>query len=389
VKVDSSIAGGGGCRTWHRPAAGATPKARNSRHGRWFVSRFTFYVLRRTFQGSRFALFGAAFLTATAAELDPSKLPPAATRPIDFDHDIRPVLESTCLRCHGPERPKSHFRLDTRESALKGGDNGLDIAPGSSTNSPLIYYIARLVPDMEMPPEGKGTALTAEQVGLFRAWIDQGAVWGTLNPVPPFSFVAEPILRWISVSGDRAKFREVEGIPDGWGGGEEYFTMQEQVGRDATFSTDVRILYPDNDYLVKLSLQKTDLGFIHAGFEQWRRYYDDSGGYYRPFPVPSFELNQDLHLDQGRAWFDLGLTLPHWPELVVGYEYQFRDGSKSMLEWGDVNGKTIYPAAENIDEHTHIVKFDLIHDFAGWHLEDKARIEFYDSRTGTADQKNP
>src|SRR5262249_48892187 len=87
-----------------------------------------------------------------AAELDPKKLPPAATQQVDFDRDIRPILESTCFRCHGPERPKSHFRLDNRESALKGGENGLDIAVGDSAQSPLVYYIARLVPDFEMPP---------------------------------------------------------------------------------------------------------------------------------------------------------------------------------------------------------------------------------------------
>src|SRR5262249_41342885 len=54
---------------------------------------------------------------------------------------------------------------------------GADIRPGDSTNSPLIHFVARLVEDREMPPPGKGTALTAEQIGLLRAWIDQGVSW--------------------------------------------------------------------------------------------------------------------------------------------------------------------------------------------------------------------
>jgi len=48
-----------------------------------------------------------------------------------------------------------------------------------------------------------------------------------------------------------------------------------------------------------------------------------------------------------------------------------------------VNGKNIYPAAKDIHERTHIIKFDLTHDFLGWHLEDNARVEFYDDKTRT------
>jgi len=108
--------------------------------------------------------------------LDPSKLPPAAQLTVDFEKDVKPIFEKTCFRCHGPERPKSRFRLDNRESALKGGDNGVDIVPGDSAQSPLVYYVARVAEDIEMPPPGKGEPLTPVQVGLLRAWIDQGAL---------------------------------------------------------------------------------------------------------------------------------------------------------------------------------------------------------------------
>src|SRR5262245_20655877 len=88
-----------------------------------------------------------------AADVDISKLPPPASKQIDFSHDIKPIFEVSCLRCHGPEKPKSGFRLDNREAALKGGKEGVDILPGQSAQSPLIHYVARVVPDMEMPPE--------------------------------------------------------------------------------------------------------------------------------------------------------------------------------------------------------------------------------------------
>lgn len=315
------------------------------------------------------------------AELDPSKLPPAATVKVDFQRDIQPIFEKICWRCHGPERPKSGFRLDNRESALKGGDNGIDIIPGDSGRSPLIHYVARVVPDMEMPPEGKGDPLSPEEVGVLRAWIDQGVAWST-NPPARLAFSASPTLGFIAVDGDKKKFREIEGVRDGFNGGLERFSLHEQTGPDKSVTVEGHVLFPDDDIEVKVSLDKTGVGFVRMGFEQWRKYYDDTGGYYRPFPVPSFDLDRDLHLDIGRAWIDFGLTRPHLPQVVLGYEYRYRDGAKSLLEWGSVNGKNIYPAAEEIHEYTHIFKLNLSYEINEWRIEDNARVEIYDLKTG-------
>src|ERR1041385_845255 len=85
---------------------------------------------------------------SSAAEPDLTKLPPPATVTVEFDRDIKPIFEKTCLRCHGPEKPKSHFRLDNRDSALRGGENNSDdIVPGDSTKSRLIHYVRRLLTD--------------------------------------------------------------------------------------------------------------------------------------------------------------------------------------------------------------------------------------------------
>src|SRR5579859_6813011 len=64
--------------------------------------------------------------TVLAAEVDVSKLPPPAAGMIYFERDIKPILEKSCLRCHGPEKPKSRFRLDNRADALKGAEKGVD-----------------------------------------------------------------------------------------------------------------------------------------------------------------------------------------------------------------------------------------------------------------------
>ncbi len=123
------------------------------------------------------ALFAAPLvLCGEAPKPDAAKLPPPATRPVDFVKDIQPIFRANCYACHGPEKQKGHFRLDVKASALAGGDE-VDILPGKSAQSPLIINVAYLDENAQMPPPKNGKKLSDEQIGLLRAWIDQGAVW--------------------------------------------------------------------------------------------------------------------------------------------------------------------------------------------------------------------
>lgn len=333
--------------------------------------------------GFYFFLLPSAFCLSSfaAAEIDESKLPPPAAGKIDFARDIKTILDKSCLRCHGPERPKSRFRLDNRESALKGGAKGVDILPGNSAKSHLIHYVSRLVEDMEMPPDGKGEPLTARQVGLLRAWIDQGAAWGAATN--NFTFSTSLELGGVSVHGDKQKFREHYWQKNGVNGGAQEFEMTEQTSPDTTVSITGHSLL--DDYKVNLFLDKTELGFIHTGFEQYRKYYDDTGGYYPAFTPSTSRLGRDLHLELGKAWIDFGLTLPDWPRLVLGYEYDYRRGEEAVTQWGSVTQgaitRNIAPASKEIDERVHIIKFNLDHEIQGVRIEESFRGEFYDLNT--------
>src|SRR5678815_5336591 len=65
---------------------------------------------------------------------------PVAGAP-DFARDVRPMFERSCFQCHGPEKQKSGYRLDSREIALKGGDSGkAAIIPHNAKSSPLIRF---------------------------------------------------------------------------------------------------------------------------------------------------------------------------------------------------------------------------------------------------------
>ncbi len=147
---------------------------------------------------------------------------------LTFTNDIEPILKASCVNCHSGQRARAGLHLDTLDGALNGamknGQQIVDITPGKSETSPLVIAVARLDPHTAMPPmrrprpggpggpgglaeqmcrpinppppppEGgaPGMApapggpggpggrppakpLTPEEVGLIRAWIDQGA----------------------------------------------------------------------------------------------------------------------------------------------------------------------------------------------------------------------
>jgi formylglycine-generating enzyme required for sulfatase activity len=119
--------------------------------------------------------------------------PSFAAEKIDFVLDIKPILESTCLSCHGAEKPKGDLRLDSRANAVKGGDSGAAVVPGQPQKSPL--YTSTVLPpghDDIMPP--KGDPLSKEQTERLRLWIEQGAEWPeslTLKQTPRIVFVKD------------------------------------------------------------------------------------------------------------------------------------------------------------------------------------------------------
>ena len=110
-----------------------------------------------------------------AGEPDISKLPRPALKPVDFVQDIQPIFSQHCYRCHGSDKQEGELRWDVKSAALKGGASGPAIVPGDSAGSRMIRLVAGLERDLIMPK--KGERLTPIQIGLLRAWIDQGAHW--------------------------------------------------------------------------------------------------------------------------------------------------------------------------------------------------------------------
>ncbi len=93
-----------------------------------------------------------------------------------FQKEVRPVLEESCFKCHGPDKQKGGLRLDRKADMLGGGDSGEPaIAPGKSVESLLVARITSSKSDEIMPP--KGDPLKPEQIAAIQRWIDNGAHW--------------------------------------------------------------------------------------------------------------------------------------------------------------------------------------------------------------------
>lgn len=108
-----------------------------------------------------------------------------------FDRDIRPILSSTCLHCHGPD-------ATTREADLR-----LDM---ESTARPVLDEIVQRIfsndPDELMPPPESGKVLSEEDKYLIKSWVDSGAKWEkhwSLKPLsrPEIPLIDDSLLIWV------------------------------------------------------------------------------------------------------------------------------------------------------------------------------------------------
>ena len=125
-----------------------------------------------------------SFVEKPKAELEtPDTLPPAETPPVGatssdklvFQHVLMPIFEAKCNPCHNEDKTKGGLRMDTYALLMQGGDSGESVIPGKPDESLAIERI--LLPeddDEHMPPEGK-EQMTADELALFRWWIEQGA----------------------------------------------------------------------------------------------------------------------------------------------------------------------------------------------------------------------
>ena len=130
--------------------------------------------------------------TATAPAACADGASATASKALEFNRDVRPILADKCWKCHGPDAKerKGKLRLDNDKDARAPAASGsAAIVPGKPEESELYQRIIAEDADERMPPAKTGKSLSAAEIAALKTWIEQGARyqghWAFLPPRRP------------------------------------------------------------------------------------------------------------------------------------------------------------------------------------------------------------
>ncbi len=146
-------------------------------------------VYRSRLGSAQITVFAALALVGTASLLcaamphaldTPPAVAQASTVPAgtvqQYQHDVLPVLQENCLRCHGGMNRRGGYNMSTRASALAGGHHGVAIVPGKPDESLLIKLIGPGPYPNDIKPMPLKGKLTDADIATLRQWVAGGAV---------------------------------------------------------------------------------------------------------------------------------------------------------------------------------------------------------------------
>jgi uncharacterized membrane protein len=100
---------------------------------------------------------------------------PNVQEAIAFNDVIKPILQTKCFSCHGPNKQKGRLRMDDVAMLMKGGKDGKVIEPGNADSSEMIKRLLLPVDNEDhMPPKEKPQP-SESQIALLHWWIGNGA----------------------------------------------------------------------------------------------------------------------------------------------------------------------------------------------------------------------
>ncbi len=144
-----------------------------------------------------FLLTATATMTQGAEEAKPIAIADIKREgPVSFEKDVLPLLTKNCVACHNTKKAENSLVLESPQSILKGGDSGPAVVAAKSGES-LLLKVASHQDEPMMPPADNNVgavALSSEQLGLIKLWIDKGATGQTATPTTPIKWQSLPTL---------------------------------------------------------------------------------------------------------------------------------------------------------------------------------------------------
>ncbi|MCB1064470.1 MAG: hypothetical protein KDN20_16320 [Verrucomicrobiae bacterium] len=106
---------------------------------------------------------------------------------VDFVNDVKPILQTQCIRCHNDETIMGGLNLMNREVAMRGSSRGPVIVPGEPDKS-LLYRVTLMPADEDHAMPATGAKLTEAEKKILFQWVKDGAEWpegeaGTMMPI--------------------------------------------------------------------------------------------------------------------------------------------------------------------------------------------------------------
>jgi hypothetical protein len=123
----------------------------------------------------RFQLTLLVLASLAATAQIPGEMPFPVDRDVDFTRDVHPILAEKCFQCHGAGKSRGGLSMHSRAALLDGGESGPAVVEGNSAESYIIRLVVGLPDGLRMPPSGP--SLADAEIGILRAWIDQGLEW--------------------------------------------------------------------------------------------------------------------------------------------------------------------------------------------------------------------
>jgi len=191
---------------------------KNSTYTKWVMALMTLLIIITGHLGGSIT-HGSDYLSKAFSSGNESnsqtkrKLIPDVQQALAYTDVIKPILETRCYGCHGPNKQKGKLRLDEPDFILKGGKDGKIIIAGKADESNLIERI--FLPkenEDHMPPKEKAQ-LTKQDLDLLHWWVSSGADFNKkVNELPQTSKI-KPILLALQ-SGEAKEEINLSDIPE-------------------------------------------------------------------------------------------------------------------------------------------------------------------------------
>jgi len=229
---------------------------------------------------------------------------------VSYNRDIRPILSDKCFSCHGPDvkKVKAGLRLDLPSRAfaeLEKSKGQYAIVPGFPEKSELIKRIESTDPKIMMPlPESHLTRLTADEIALFKRWIQEGAKYEK---------------HWAFVAPKKAPLPKVD--HSRWVSNEiDYFIAEKMEGKSLSPNDEA-----NKDALIKRAY--ADLIGLPPSYEELNKWRDNNSNQWYDQMIDQLLQKPGYGEKLGLLWMDLA-------RYADSYGFQ-DDNIRSQWPWRD------------------------------------------------------